>query len=386
MMLGQLITQFPPDSYVVLTERLSTFANAPASGWLPAPHYFLGDADRYSATEVPNAVASVSRPRNRRAVAAVLARALRPLSDVFDVTAKVNELSRTAARIVAKEDLEIVLTPSGDPVFIVAAARAARATGRPLYVHLFDLFDRNRYTLPKRILALRNERAVLTEVRHLFVPNEAMSDYYRHRLGVDPIVVPNGTTIPPFESRPLHSGEATILYTGAVYWAQRDSLQRLVAALRSVPGVRLEVKTNASMRELTLAGLRADHLRAPFSSQDGALQAQRNADILYLPLAFRTSANDVIRTALPAKVAEYLVSGTPILVHAPPDSYISQYARKSKWGYVVDTPDANALAAALRKLLSDSQLRSSLVSSAYDEARRAHDFSKIGPDYLKYFA
>jgi glycosyltransferase involved in cell wall biosynthesis len=387
-MLSQLLSQFAPDSYVVLTDRFSTFAGLPAHGWLPAHHYFLGNGRRYSALDASTLATASSRGLGR-ADRGLVSRLVHPIFEDVGALRKVREVTRSAVRTIKDEEPDIVLAVSGDPIFLVGAARAARATGKPLYVHLFDLFAGNRYSPPKRLLARRHERDILTSARRVFVPNEAMAAYYSDRLGISPVVIPNGTTIPSYD--PGHAVRqvtrpSTILYTGAVYWAQRDSVQNLMVALRQLPGVKFEARTSASKRELALAGLHADHLAASFSSQEAAVKAQRSADILFLPLAFRTSAPDVIRTAFPAKAAEYLVSGTPILVHAPPDAYISQYARRKNWGYVVDTPDPNALAAAIRMLLDDTDLRRSLVTHAFEEARRAHDFQQIGPEYLRYFS
>jgi glycosyltransferase involved in cell wall biosynthesis len=94
----------------------------------------------------------------------------------------------------------------------------------------------------------------------------------------------------------------------------------------------------------------------------------------------------VVRTALPAKTAEYMVSGTPILVHAPPDAYISKYARDLRWGHVVASLSSAALTAAIRQLLWDAALRESLVEGAYEEARRSHDLRTIIPAYAEHFA
>ena len=385
-MLHQLIKQFPADSYAVLTDRLSSYAGLSSDDWLPAPHYFLGTERPYSPLEASAAAATAYSRAGGQAERGLLAQAVRPVAEVADVTVKVRELTRQAIRTVESEKPEIILAPSGDPIFLVAAARASRVSGKPLYVHLFDLFAGNRYSPPKRLLAWRTERDILTSARRVFVPNEAMAAHYRGRLGISPVVIPNGTLIPVQPPEREVANPSTILYTGAIYWAQRDALQNLAAAMQQLPGVKLETRTSASSAELARAHLHARHATAGFSTQEAALKAQRSADILFLPLAFRTSAQDVIRTAFPAKAAEYLVSGTPILVHAPPDAYISQYARKAKWGYVVDTPDPAALAAAIRRLLGDSQLRHDLVTSAYEEARRSHDFKKIGPEYVRYFS
>ncbi len=87
------------------------------------------------------------------------------------------------------------------------------------------------------------------------------------------------------------------------------------------------------------------------------------ADILFLPIAFDAKPH-VIATASPSKMPEYLASGTPILVHAPRDSYLARYAREHGFAEVVDEPDAAALASALRRIATDEARRTELVTAA----------------------
>ena len=109
----------------------------------------------------------------------------------------------------------------------------------------------------------------------------------------------------------------------------------------------------------------------------GITDYQRQADILYLPLAFNSRAPDVIRTAAPGKLAEYLVAGVPILVHAPSFSYIARDAREHGWGFVIDTLEPAALADGIRMLLNDPELRSLLVEKAFAIAGSRHDAVRV---------
>jgi glycosyltransferase involved in cell wall biosynthesis len=369
-----------------VTDRLEAFAGLPSSGWLPGPHYFLGRDGALSPQQIAANLANLATQRKSGRVPYLAARVIRPVADIGETTAKLRAVTAHAIRAIEAESPDVVLAPSGDPVFVVAAANAAKATGKPLFVHLFDLLAGNRYTLPKRVLASSAERFVLTQASKVAVPNEAMAGYYRARLGIEPIVVPNGIAVPPFTpAKPAVSTPPTILYTGAIYWAQLDAVRDLAHALRRLPAVRLQLRTGASPLALMRAGVRRDEISVGVGNEDEARQAQRSADLLFLPLSFGGPGRDVIRTALPGKTAEYLVSGTPILVHAPPDAYVSQYARKAGWGYVVDKLDPGALVDAIQELLSNSRLRSDLVEAAYREAATSHDMNRIGPEYVREF-
>ena len=164
-----------------------------------------------------------------------------------------------------------------------------------------------------------------------------------------------------------------ITYTGSVYWAQRDAFQALVTALDRMPSVQIQIVSDVHPEMLRGQGVWSDRLSVTHSELSGIADYQRRADILYLPLAFSSRAPDVIRTAAPGKLAEYLVAGVPILVHAPSFSYIATDAREHGWGFVVDTLDPAELADAIRMLLSDPELRRSVVKNAFAIAGSRHD-------------
>ena len=97
-------------------------------------------------------------------------------------------------------------------------------------------------------------------------------------------------------------------------------------------------------------------------------KVQRQADILFLPLAFDSPIPEVIRTSAPGKMSEYLGGGRPILAHSPADSFVTYYLRQHECGLVVDKPNATLLADAIRRILLDPHLRASLVSNAQRQA------------------
>ena len=99
---------------------------------------------------------------------------------------------------------------------------------------------------------------------------------------------------------------------------------------------------------------------------------QGQADILLMPFDFNSPAREVIRTAAPGKLGDYLASGTPILAVVPGDTFVAWYLRHHDCGMVVDRADVDAVADAIRRLLSDAELRGRLVANA--AARASEDF------------
>jgi glycosyltransferase involved in cell wall biosynthesis len=102
-------------------------------------------------------------------------------------------------------------------------------------------------------------------------------------------------------------------------------------------------------------------------------QIHKQADILFLPLAFASEYREIIRTAAPGKICEYLSARRPVLVHAPADSFTAWYFREHDCGVVADTNDPVELAHALERLIVDPELRNRVSDHAWDRAQSDFD-------------
>ena len=72
---------------------------------------------------------------------------------------------------------------------------------------------------------------------------------------------------------------------------------------------------------------------------------------LFLGLSFDSPHPEVIATATPARLPEYMASGRPLLVHSPAGSHAAEYARSEDFAEAVDQPDEQLLGQALRRLI-----------------------------------
>ena len=97
-------------------------------------------------------------------------------------------------------------------------------------------------------------------------------------------------------------------------------------------------------------------------------EVQQKADLLFLPLAFEAPFPGLIRTSAPGKTGEYLAAGRPVLVHAPPDSFLAWYFREHDCGLVIDENNPARVAEAIERLLTDSSLQQRLSANAWRRA------------------
>ena len=311
-----------------------------------------------------------------------LPHALNKLNNIGGLVATVMTRSREIAAALAGEGIGVMVGCSGNPFDLPAAYLAARRLRVPFVAYLFDdpvyQWEPGVY----RSLARFWERIWGLGSASMIAPNEVLADDLRLRLPHADIAIvrnPVGSAAfaPPASDGGWgeETGDAgTLLYTGSVYSAQASAFRNLLAALAELDGrFHLNVYTAQSADQMVAHGVCGPEVRhLPHTSQDVALELQKRADILFLPLAFVSPIPEVVRSSAPAKLGEYLASGRPILAHAPRGSFVSELLKTHQAALVVDQPDPALLKEALLALATDEALGKRLVVSAQRLAREFH--------------
>jgi Glycosyltransferase Family 4/Glycosyl transferases group 1 len=369
IVLQRVLGGFSADDYCLLSRQdhrsvadaARRLASGDGAGAQPAHAYAVGESWRQLASG-PGLIRAVAR--------------------MTGVMLRVPLRAARIRRVLRLERPDALVVCSGDLVDLPAGFLAARATGIPLLAYVFDDYANQHYRRAERAVARVFERLVLRRARAIVVPNEFMAAVYAARYAVTPRIVRNAIddvhfTVEPQAAWPQAAEDVRIVYTGSVYQAQADSLACFTQALGlwSRPErVGLHVYCGETQAGLARFGVPA---RGYTVHQQVASERVpcllRKADVLFLPLAFASGIPEVIRTSAPAKLGEYLASGVPLLVHAPPDSFVTWYVRKHDCGVVCDTADPVALLSRLERLLDDPELRRTTTANAVRCARRDFD-------------
>ncbi len=374
MMLYRLLQELDPSAYTAIScarydfngaedARLPTTREPLSFTRLSVPYFHLPPAP---ALEVPGRVELMFAP---------VLRASRFLMPVL-------HRARHIARIVRQEGCDAVLACSGDLFDLPAGFLASRWARLPFYAYMFDDYQFQWPHPSHRAFARAVERVIVPRAARLIVPNEFLADEYLRRYGVRAQVVPNASDLadelpePGRIAWPFEEGETAIVYTGAVYHAQFDAFRNLVKAIKALgrPELRLHIYTSQPPALLEQQGISGPVTIHPHLPQAEAREVQRRADVLFLPLSFETIP-EVIRTSAPGKMAEYLGSGRPVLVHAPPGSFVASYFGGRECGVVVSDSDPAQLAEAVTRICVDAELRDRLVENALASARSDFDLA-----------
>lgn len=365
--LHRLLRDLDPDSYCLLSSRdYTSESQRDDPGKLRGRHYYLPPTFQL-----------------RRGHRFGLRRLRETLNALIGLPVRV----RAIARILRLEkcDAVVVCTGGNEILDFPAGYLAARLVGARFYAWLLDqYFHMVAYVLGRHFLQLF-EPWLLKGAAGVIAPNEFMRDELRRGHQIEPVLIHNPCDLSaydgplerePADDRPAEDNrQIRIIYTGGVGPLHYDAFRNLLRALEAIHhrNVYLHLYTAQPRHALDQAGIRGRvvyHDHEPLSAMPGI---QRRADILFLPLAFRSAHPEIVRTAAPGKMGEYLAAGRPILVHAPADSFISWYFRHHECGTVVDQDDSDVLVRAVDSLLNDAALRERLSTNA---RRRAEvDFS-----------
>lgn len=282
-------------------------------------------------------------------------------------------------RVMHEETAELLMGLSDDGPGLLLTGILSTLTRTPYVLYLFDPYKGGPFGKFKNLLATLFEGLLFRHAQCIIVTSEALAEVYRRRYGdAVSIEVINNSLTPPAS---LVSCELqkpnVILYSGNIYWAQEKSIRSLIRVVRALnePGIviKLYVPKDAERFAEQFAG---DHVEVGTATSDEILFIQRQSVVLFLPLVWSENSRLVIETALPGKMTEYLVAGRPILVHAPPYSYLARYARDNGFALVVDSEDDAALASGVRTLLTDTALGAKLVRNAKALFAKNHDATK----------
>jgi glycosyltransferase involved in cell wall biosynthesis len=276
----------------------------------------------------------------------------------------------TAAR---RDGAAWVLSVADNGFSVIAGDVCARLSGLPHLIWIFDLWEENAYTDVERWVAHRLEPGIWRRATALIAHTEAMSDHYEAKHGVRCRVLPTpielGGQPAPAPAR-NGDGPREVLFAGALYWAQEETLRRLARVCAQLDGVSLTVVGEES--RYRDKGIQADRYEPSLPPERFRERLER-ADLLFLGLSFDSDHPDVIATATPARLPEFMASGRPIVVHAPAGAHVTEYARREDFAEVVDSSDDAALAAGIRRVLEDEGLSTMRARRAQALAAERHD-------------
>lgn len=270
------------------------------------------------------------------------------------------------------------------------------ATNKPLVIHIMDDWPAkisqpgllNNYWKNRISKEFRN---LLDKSSALMSICETMSEEYKIRYGKNFIPFHNPIEIdhwlPTSKTQWRVDEKFTVLYAGRIGRGIKNSLVEMALVVNDLyqsginvifeiqsPDTRgLENMISANECIKFLNPIKYSELPKKFSG----------ADLLFLPEDFDNDSVEFLKFSIQTKVAEYMISGTPILVFADNRTALAKYALKDNWALVVTENNRSNLTKALNELISNHQLRIQLGTKAKEIAIKNEDASIVRTNFRK---
>lgn len=285
-----------------------------------------------------------------------------------------------------------VIVTIADGHFFIAAAVVSLISGIPFILILHDDWvastESRSYFLCHFARPLF--KVVAHSARHIYAVSPPMQEMLQREFGVESeLQMPAGEPWGHeeecgYEESKMRSAETLrILYAGTGSTTMEDSLDLLVEAISTEHTIRknteweLHLYTPTSEEHTRRKGWDHSRIRTHgWVDQEELKRAIAEADVLFLPFSFREDERYATERAFPSKTSDYLASGKPILVLAPPYSSIVRYAREFECAEIVDRPDPVALTEAINKLAASENYRAQLSRNSRRAFLLNHDMTQ----------
>ncbi|PYS24716.1 MAG: hypothetical protein DMF72_04580 [Acidobacteria bacterium] len=318
---------------------------------------------------------------------------LTPIREFINFPLTVWDRARQISALVLREQCDAIVAFTGHASDLPAACLAAKRTRIPFYPYVLDHYSyrewRNRVT---GFWARRLEGLVMKRATRVIVTNEVLSSDLHRRFGIEPKVIHNSIDLSGYEDASLDpeplGAEIKIVFTGDVYEAHYDAFRSLLAGLQLLKrnDIRLHLYTPRTSAELADKGIAGPIVFHKPLAMEEMIRIQRDAHILFLPLAFNSPYPGLVKTSATTKMGEYMATQRPILVLAPSDSFVSWYFRTHDCGFVVDSCDAMSIAETIERVLGSRDLVQQVITRAWEQAHRDFDIKKAREQFWNLIA
>jgi glycosyltransferase involved in cell wall biosynthesis len=156
-------------------------------------------------------------------------------------------------------------------------------------------------------------------------------------------------------------------------------MARSIAELRKAGlDIVFEIRT-AQSNDPALAELKSldGSVVLPLELYESLPQSLAFADLLVILYDWDTQSRIKARLSMPTKAAEYMASGTPILLYGPPGHAVIEYASREGWGHVVSENDPEKLKEALQEIVTHPVLRERIGRSGIQVAAQNHESQTV---------
>lgn len=220
--------------------------------------------------------------------------------------------------------------------------------------------------------------------------SDAMSSEYKIRYGKEFIPFHNPIDTSKFSGfgkRVFAKGNVLrILYLGRIGMANKESLYVFAKAVskctRENPMICFDIITPDmdSPDSRMIKNLRNIWMSPPVKHEE-VPNLMADSDLLLLPLDFNKTGLNYAQYSIPTKASEYMMSGTPILVFAPPETAISKFCAINDCAYCLTIPDFREIYRAIDFIIENEDFRMKCSRNAVELASKLFEATLVRENF-----
>jgi len=278
---------------------------------------------------------------------------------------------------------------------VVFLLRLQEVLNIPLVLHLMDDWSETNYRngLLAKIIRPRfeiefNKLMQIADVRIAICEEMAKEYILRYQTPVSSLPMP--VELDAYSATTRNNWAAgkpfRLRYGGRVGWAINDCLLDIAKSIHLLRQNGVDVVFDLVTFQTEEVPAECYTLNGVNVQLPGALvdlpRNQSEADVLIICYDFDPKSISQARYSMPSKLADCMASGTPILVYGPAGLPVVEYARRERWGKVVDTREPSVLQTAVCELIASASLRERFGHTARELALKRHD-SKVVSEEIR---
>lgn len=181
------------------------------------------------------------------------------------------------------------------------------------------------------------------------------------------------------------TGNPTLLYAGRIGVGIQESLKSIAQAVEIV---NRDLKINLIFvlqiaEDIPWIQDFPSTIHRPMIEYEKLPEAFSEADMLLLPYDFDEASVKFIKFSMPTKATEFMITGTPIILYAPPNIAVVNYAKEYNWALVINNHDINQLAENIKDFIQDTTKREEIGKNAAKLAEKNHNIDQVSRKFQK---
>ncbi|MCL3779147.1 hypothetical protein EMN47_01990 [Prolixibacteraceae bacterium JC049] len=263
--------------------------------------------------------------------------------------------------VIKKISPDVVIGVYPDHMFLELGMTSTKMAGKKFIPYLHDtLVEALGYTKYKnKALELQKKLFANGEI---IVISDGMQELYRQKYNMKTSVLCHTLTEGNFIENTLESNcndiKNSIFWGGNIYNINKNAIQRISHAI-SETEMELEISNTQSYKHLNAMGLSSDNYKKMYYSDSDYNTNLKKQGLLLIALDYPDESPvhpDELSTIFPTKTIEYLLSGRPILVHAPENYFITKFFKEHNCGYICSSRDTLELSKAINAIKNDEMI------------------------------